>query len=595
MTTVADVDLTTWNRYATSPRLRGSDPFGANLNAIATVTDVLYGVTATLDATTSTDASGTITGWLWEQVGGVSVGTITNATTATATFTAPNRSNTCTFRLTITSSTSATNTVDIVVQSKELSTYEKILSFPTKDLGQTEQTTITTVGDLSKLNNATYRIFWVAAGVYNTTTRYALTLDGSKGLERWILLDRTDDAHPATLAEASRAKLALDIQADWWIIDRMSFYNSSTTFNPVLFNVGSNNIINRWASHDVGNGIAVWDGSNSNTIQNSRFERDDISIFHDRAQVGVSAGVSYATWDGAGRLPVVVSDTVIVNNEFYNAVDAFQTVRQTSGTADAIEDLDFKGTIFDNNVCYIDGTIYTDGSGNHDAAGTTAFAENAIDLKCGSKDPANRMKITNNRMWGYRLSDTSLSSGLNDPGSAFTIHFGVNYCDVTGNVMADSRSLLDIAAPWWTTYAMENSTISDNILHGSISRGMVVYDTQNLTFDGNVFSDYDTNIGGDTNIWMYLGWVDNMTFTNNIMSSLDARTVSQSNSSQVEVDTCTWTSNTLWDATKSSYLPALGFTTAGSDPLALYTDLSWDVDRFTTTPWIKTLTKVVAP
>ena len=30
MTTVADVDLSTWNRYATSPRLRGSDPFGVN-------------------------------------------------------------------------------------------------------------------------------------------------------------------------------------------------------------------------------------------------------------------------------------------------------------------------------------------------------------------------------------------------------------------------------------------------------------------------------------------------------------------------------------------------------------------------------------
>ena len=31
MTTVADVDLSTWNRYATSPRLRGSDLFGASL------------------------------------------------------------------------------------------------------------------------------------------------------------------------------------------------------------------------------------------------------------------------------------------------------------------------------------------------------------------------------------------------------------------------------------------------------------------------------------------------------------------------------------------------------------------------------------
>ena len=34
MTTVADVDLSTWNRYATSPRLRGSNPFGLNLISV---------------------------------------------------------------------------------------------------------------------------------------------------------------------------------------------------------------------------------------------------------------------------------------------------------------------------------------------------------------------------------------------------------------------------------------------------------------------------------------------------------------------------------------------------------------------------------
>ena len=34
MTTVADVDLSTWNRYPTSPRLRGSGPFGSNLISV---------------------------------------------------------------------------------------------------------------------------------------------------------------------------------------------------------------------------------------------------------------------------------------------------------------------------------------------------------------------------------------------------------------------------------------------------------------------------------------------------------------------------------------------------------------------------------
>ena len=34
MTTVADVDLSAWNRYPSSPRLRGSDPFGSNLISV---------------------------------------------------------------------------------------------------------------------------------------------------------------------------------------------------------------------------------------------------------------------------------------------------------------------------------------------------------------------------------------------------------------------------------------------------------------------------------------------------------------------------------------------------------------------------------
>ena len=45
MTTVADADLTTWNRYATSPRLRGSDPFSLITSSITQ-----YGITWTFSA-----------------------------------------------------------------------------------------------------------------------------------------------------------------------------------------------------------------------------------------------------------------------------------------------------------------------------------------------------------------------------------------------------------------------------------------------------------------------------------------------------------------------------------------------------------------
>ena len=47
MTTVADVDLSTWNRYATSPKYRGSNPFGLANFPDATTTGVPTGTTLT--------------------------------------------------------------------------------------------------------------------------------------------------------------------------------------------------------------------------------------------------------------------------------------------------------------------------------------------------------------------------------------------------------------------------------------------------------------------------------------------------------------------------------------------------------------------
>ena len=60
MTTVADVDLSTWTRYATSPRLRGSDPFVTSGFPDATNTGVPLGTTLTSSGSVSSSSNGQV-------------------------------------------------------------------------------------------------------------------------------------------------------------------------------------------------------------------------------------------------------------------------------------------------------------------------------------------------------------------------------------------------------------------------------------------------------------------------------------------------------------------------------------------------------
>jgi len=99
--------------------------------------------------------------------------------------------------------------------------------------------------------------------------------------------------------------------------------------------------------------------------------------------------------------------------------------------------LNYEGTIVDNNHMYINNEIYTDCNGNHDINGECAYAENAIDLKAGSNNPNNPIIISNNKMWGFRKSDRT-NSYLGDPGAAIPIHYNVKNVLIRDNLIFDS-------------------------------------------------------------------------------------------------------------------------------------------------------------
>ena len=76
------------------------------------------GVNVALDGSGSSDPDGSITAYLWEQVGGTSVGALSNASTAHASFIAPNpvTDTAYTFRLTVTDNHGDRNTDDVEIR-----------------------------------------------------------------------------------------------------------------------------------------------------------------------------------------------------------------------------------------------------------------------------------------------------------------------------------------------------------------------------------------------------------------------------------------------------------------------------------------------
>ncbi len=98
---------------------------------------VSAGATVTLDGSASSDSDGTITAYQWTQTGGTTTVTISNATQAVATFTAPAAPDSLTFELEVTDNDAATGTSSTTV---------KVNAPPTANAGpdQTvnEQTTV---------------------------------------------------------------------------------------------------------------------------------------------------------------------------------------------------------------------------------------------------------------------------------------------------------------------------------------------------------------------------------------------------------------------------------------------------------------------
>lgn len=393
-----------------------------------------------------------------------------------------------------------------VTIGQSLYAYEEKLTLPSCSHNNTEVYFIESDEDWSKINDLNKSIFCVKPADYSKLGRVVLTASGTAKKKRYILLDNGNNKHPSQLDKKMLAKVGFELQgANYWVIDRMAYWESRTAFIPNILNHSDENIFNRYFIYNVNGGAIVFHpDSDNNTIQNSRIERSDISLYMDRAAIELNNN---------GQDNISIRNNKIVHNEIVNFVDGIQLVKTGNSRQKFVN---YEGTIIDSNHISIDSRIYTDCKGKPKRDGTCAYAENAIDLKGGSLNPQKPIIISNNKMWGFQKSDKT-KSYLDDIGVAIPIHYDVANVVFEKNIFFNTRFALVIDAPR-DGYAAEKLEIHDNIFYNIISSAIFATDIDTIEIHDNLFKKIaygEDGLGKGVFSAFYFNNSSNVSFYNN--------------------------------------------------------------------------------
>ncbi|MDN3641065.1 hypothetical protein QWY87_00005, partial [Lutimonas halocynthiae] len=458
------------------------------------------------------------------------------------------------------------------------SIYEESINLPIYDSGNTTHRLIQNNGDWIDINNESFKHFFVEPGDYSGVSRYGyvkLTANGSSSNKRTIQLYNGNDLHPGKLNQAQLAKIGFKVTGDNWIIDRMAYWDRTESYVDQIEIHGSHNIINRYYTLNCNSGgIIIYPGASYNTVQNSYIERTDISLFNDTM---LGFGITNDDLNIANCI-----GNKFIQNETYNLNDGLQLVKTGNNNQTGVN---FEGTIIDSNNFYIDSTVYTDGSGNHDPNGNFCYAENALDFKAGSLNPDNPMIISNNYMAGYRIADET-NSGLRANGDAITMHFNVGNFILDGNIIADSNYGLG-ASGARGGYAIRNATISNNIFTNIKGFTLYIYDSDNVSIINNLLKNVSHSFGNSWNLRnVNIDSDYSMNFENNL-------TVNSRGATNYDGRLTVERSNNEWFSAPNMELNHPSDIEHNTDPTLDYKDAIITIGKFTRNPTQIVISKVI--
>ncbi len=338
----------------------------------------------------------------------------------------------------------------------------------TWDCEASDAVIIDSVDDFRAINNSDIRVFCVRPGDYRGAGEINITASGSEATPRILALYDGERTHPIDLETAEQAVLQnfwFD-GGDWWILDRLTFQMEGSSRGNWLRNGATHNVVNMMVANNYQNtAFGVTNGSHANTLQNSVIRNGPRGV-GDRVAAILAAEYRSST---------TIHDSMFLNNEIYDGTDAIQLMLSDLALSQTDIVSDFAGTIIDNNDLYAtpDSQIPC-----HDNSGTCSWYENGLDIKAGSLDPGRPVEVVNNRIWGWRRTNSERSNGSSSWGSAVVIHQSAAYVNMRDNIVfASSRgiSLLPVLGAG-------RNTISDNYVadidsgadgHGF---GFVLYD-----------------------------------------------------------------------------------------------------------------------
>jgi len=175
-----------------------------------------------------------------------------------------------------------------ISKTETLSKYIQTIALPTCDQNNTDVFFINQDEDWLHINDIDKKIFCVTPGDYINAGNVQLTTSGSAKDKRYIILNNENNLHPGKLNQNEIARVQLSLKdTNYWVIDRMSYWESFNADNPIRLTNSDYNLISRHFLSNVGSGIYLYPGSDNNTIQQCRIERDNISIKYDRAAIGL--------------------------------------------------------------------------------------------------------------------------------------------------------------------------------------------------------------------------------------------------------------------------------------------------------------------
>ena len=406
--------------------------------------------------------------------------------------------------------------------------YSKKFDLPSCD--GTDALRISSASELSQINDSAYRVFCIAPGDYRSYGK--LAIDGSGGTESEPKVIRFESAEFDSADEIFRAdvsKLARMPQIDirntsHWVLHKLAFIDVSG--QPIRIAGANDIVVDRIRLQNNRNGIEIQHGTNNSYIQNSlvadqvipRGSGNDgvcIAMMGHYRQVNLNGNIDY-------DYPVVAKNNHVVNNEIVNCNDGFQAVWMPQFKNYP----DFQGTIIAGNDIYIDNSRRTNCSGSLSWNGDCAYTENAMDFKAASLDASNPVEVYDNRMWGWRKTDSSYNGPANSWGTAISTHY-----NSMKNLQIFENVFFDVGAGVGFTRGSNNSIVRDNIFANVTSAGInngvaIMTYTDSYDYDDPVYAysnvksmtverNHLVNIGGS---WLSTS-AENSTFKCNVVSS----------------------------------------------------------------------------